>query len=273
MISNPDYLRFKEKFGDRECAHIIRIILEDYFGKKNLNELTSGDFETFTGFLRRIIDDEPVQYVVGKAHFYGLSFLVNTSVLIPRPETEELTDYAITLIGNSNWNVVDIGTGSGCIAISLAKKCPNAKISAWDISLDALDLANDNAVIHRTNIHFSQINILQHHSHPVEEKFDLIISNPPYIPEKEKELMSANVLNFEPHLALFVPDDDATLFYKAIFDFCKDHLKPNGHLLLECNEFNIYDVYALGMSMNLFFEGLKWADLSGKERMIHFKRG
>jgi release factor glutamine methyltransferase len=267
MILNQDFLELKEKYGEREAKNLVKIILEDCFQKKLLSDLDENEISKLKDLLNRLLENEPVQYITQKAYFYGLPFHVNDSVLIPRPETEELTEIAIQLIKNSPWEVLDIGTGSGCIAIMISKKCPESKVDACDISPEALATAIKNNDFHQTNVHFFEYDILKEES---SKNYDLILSNPPYIPQSEINIMSDNVVKFEPHLALFVPNDNPFIFYKAIFNYCNKHLRNNGHLLLECNEFNIEKLNELGMSTGIFLSSKIIKDLSGKKRMIHF---
>lgn len=270
MILNQDFLELKEKYGEREAKNLVKIILEDCFQKISLSDLDAEEIYKLKDLLHRLQKNEPVQYITQKAYFYGLPFYINDSVLIPRPETEELAEIAIQIINNNHWKVLDIGTGSGCIAITINKKCPNSRVDAIDISPKALAVATINNDFHKTNVHFFEYDILNVRKEDSPKVYDLIISNPPYIPYSEKNKMSENVLNFEPHLALFVPNDNPFIFYTAIFNYCNNHLKKNGHLLLECNEFNIEKLNELGMATGLFLSSDVINDLSGKKRIIHF---
>ena len=187
--------------------------------------------------LTQLKQHEPVQYITGKAWFYNLSFYVSNAVLIPRPETEELVLEAINFLkGNDKRNVLDIGTGSGCIPISIKKNIPNAYVTSIDVSEAAISVAKKNAEDNNVEINFLQIDFLDEGNYKDLAKFDLIISNPPYIPEKEKAILNKNVVDFEPHLALFVPDNDHLLFYKKILIFAENHLSKNGKILLETHE-------------------------------------
>jgi release factor glutamine methyltransferase len=179
---------------------------------------------------------KPIQYILGKTEFYGLPFIVNDNVLIPRPETEELVRWILDENKNEKSSILDIGTGSGCIAVCLKKYIPMAEIFATDISSKALKLANENALLNKTVINFIEADILKKGTNVFNQSFDIIVSNPPYIRESEKSMMKENVMNYEPHLALFVKDDDALLFYKAIADFALENLKPSGKLYFEINE-------------------------------------
>jgi release factor glutamine methyltransferase len=218
------------------------------------------------GFLKKLKNYEPLQYVLGSTEFYGLPFKVNQSVLIPRPETEELVEWIC--LGNDRskpLKMLDIGTGSGCIAISLKKNFPLAEMDAFDISPEALDVARENAKQNQANINFREIDIFNPPA--FNKKWDLIVSNPPYVPESEKSEMQRNVIDYEPSMALFVPDDDPLRFYRTITNFARKNLKIGGKLYFEIH-------YQSGKKMlDLLTEcgfrqlALK-KDISGKDRMI-----
>ncbi len=185
---------------------------------------------------QQLKQEKPIQYIVGNTEFYGLNLKVNKGVLIPRPETEELVSWIIDDWDSvKNITILDIGTGSGCIAISLAKNLPNATIFALDVSENALEIAKYNAIKNQVNITFLNRNILMLKN--LNQKFDIIVSNPPYVREIEKKEIQKNVLDNEPHLALFVKDDNALLFYDKIGDFAKEHLTKNGNLYFEINQY------------------------------------
>src|ERR1700753_4056932 len=190
-----------------------------------------------TGILNRLQPGEPVQYILGHTEFYGLPFKVNSSVLIPRPETEELVVWVINSVGNEQLavgTILDIGTGSGCIAISLKKHLPHFNVSAIDISEGALDVSKENARLNKVLVDFINADIL---NFEIElPKFEIIVSNPPYVTLHDKIQMHKNVTEFEPHNALFVPEDDPLVFYKAIADFAIKNLAENGLLFFEINE-------------------------------------
>jgi release factor glutamine methyltransferase len=220
--------------------------------------------------VKRLSNHEPVQYVLGFAWFSGLRIEVNNQVLIPRPETDELvhwivTDYKKQPITNT-LKILDIGTGSGCIPIALKKKLAAANISACDISKDALALAVMNAKHHHTSIDFMQTDILDESTWEQFDQYDVIVSNPPYIPEKDKQTMQENVLANEPHLALFVPDDDTLLFYKKIAQFAKKHLSPNGQLYVEIHE--DLGPATIEMLVQYGFSSELRKDMQQKDRMI-----
>jgi release factor glutamine methyltransferase len=201
-------------------------------------ELTPEQASRQHQYLERLLTHEPVQYVLGEAWFCGLKFGVDSNVLIPRPETEELVEWVITncKFPLSDLKILDIGTGSGCIAISLKRRLGKAEVWACDLSAGALALARENAQTLGADVNFVEIDFLSPEQRSTLPVFDIIISNPPYIPEKDKGEMQQNVLNYEPHMALFVPNDDALLFYKAIAEFGTDHLQKEGNIYMEIHE-------------------------------------
>ena len=182
--------------------------------------------------IERLKKQEPIQYILGYCDFCGLRFKVTPATLIPRPETSELVEW-VASEATGNENILDIGTGSGCIAVSLDHKIPHSKVTAWDISNDALAVAAENSNANGCNVAFELVDILAHQ--PSGELFDIIVSNPPYIKENEKEAMHSNVLDWEPHTALFVPDNDPLLFYRTIAEKGLTLLKPGGRLFFEIN--------------------------------------
>ena len=224
-----------------EAADTARIIFEDIAGYDRNYIFANGDRDILDFTQKKIKDvadkviaGEPVQYAVGKARFMGMDFLVTPSVLIPRPETEGLVDLITDdFQGCSDLSVLDLCTGSGCIAIALARALPFADVEAVDISKDALDVAKRNAQALIVSVDFEQADVLK--LSPAPHTYDIIVSNPPYIAEKEKAQMDARVLDYEPSLALFVPDDNPLLFYKAIGRYAFSSLKPGGKLYFEIN--------------------------------------
>jgi len=194
------------------------------------------DLDFFQKTLIDLKKQIPIQYIISETEFYGITFKVNKHVLIPRPETEELVDWIIKDYQNtSTIKILDIGTGSGCIAISLAKNISNAEVFALDVSSEAIKIAKSNAISNNISIHFIETDILNLNKLP--HKFDIIVSNPPYVRELEKEQMQENVLENEPHIALFVKNENPLLFYTKISDFAKSHLTSNGHLYFEINQY------------------------------------
>ncbi len=180
--------------------------------------------------------EKPIQHITEKTEFFGLPFAVNSSVLIPRPETEELVQWTLESSSTDTpISILDIGTGSGCIAIALAKKLPNAQVTGIDVSTAALSVAKKNAILNKVAIDFIQKDILR--ATKLSKEFDIIISNPPYVREAEKQEIKKNVLSYEPHSALFVPDENPLLFYNKIAELAKTYLKPNGQLFFEINQY------------------------------------
>lgn len=191
----------------------------------------------FDSALARLQAQEPIQYILGCTEFYGLPFQVNKYTLIPRPETEELVDWILSHFQNQDavLDILDIGTGSGCIAVALAKNLPRASISALDISHKAIALAKENAINNQVSVSFSDQDILDTKS--LEKKYDVIVSNPPYVRQQERKAMHTNVLAYEPSNALFVSNEDPLLFYRKIAQLAKVSLKANGWLYFEINEY------------------------------------
>jgi release factor glutamine methyltransferase len=258
----------KQKYGDREASNLIRTLELDCFNGLSINDLSSTQIIDLTDHLLRLIDDEPIQYITGKAWFYGLPFKVSTDVLIPRPETEELTE--LILIDNptsDHKSVLDIGTGSGIIPVILAMKRPLWSISALDISEAALSIASLNASNHRVNIQFIQTDILKNACQVKPKSIDILVSNPPYIISQEKDKMSSSTLKYEPHIALFTGDDDPFQFYRAIFNKSKDLVAANGCIYLECNEYHIIELCSIAANYDLP-DAQIIKDLSGKDRFL-----
>jgi release factor glutamine methyltransferase len=222
--------------------------------------------------LGELIAHKPIQYVTGTANFYDLELEVNPSVLIPRPETEELVKWvAADNNKKSGLKVLDIGTGSGCIILALGKLLINPDLTAIDISDDALQTALVNADKYNIEVNFNNINILEEKGWVHLGQFDLIISNPPYVRESEKTMMQANVLDYEPSAALFVPDSDPLLFYRAIAKFSNQHLIENGKLYLEINE-NLDKEIRFLLEDEEFSEIILKKDMQGKNRMVRCRR-
>jgi release factor glutamine methyltransferase len=260
----------------REAQSIARIVFEDCFGVQRAQfadfQLKEAQSAQLLSIFQQLVQQQPLQYILGQADFFGLQFKVDPRVLIPRPETEELLEWVLeTIPPHSTARILDIGTGSGCIPIVLKAKLPGAEVWGLDISAGALEVAAENARLHATPITWLEADILAQEHWPSHfapgTRFDCIISNPPYIPWRERALMPAQVQDFEPHLALFVADEDPLLFYRVIAQFAQRYLRPGGQLFFECNEYNAQEVADLlrvwgGMQVELR------RDLSGKERMI-----
>lgn len=232
---------------DKEEANAMILILFDHYFKidrvrmalePNLR-LSESEMLTFHFAVKDLLKNKPLQYIIGETEFCDLKFKVNENVLIPRPETSELVHLIAKsqqTTDNSQLTILDIGTGSGCIAIILAKQLPQSQVYALDISEKTLCVAKDNAYINNVDITFIHDDILSLRN-KIETKFDIIVSNPPYVRDLEKAEMRNNVLNWEPHNALFVSDDDPLIFYRNILEFAKTHLKENGEVWFEINEY------------------------------------
>lgn len=258
-------------YGEGEAKAVAHLVMEEHFGLSMADVLCGrmGDEAELRQIQQRLLTGEPVQYVLGRAEFGGRWFHVASGVLIPRPETYELCQWCLPP-APSGWrgNILDIGTGSGCIACTLAAELPHAKVAAWDISETALAIAQDNARRLHVNVTFSQIDILQLSMINCQLSiYDIIISNPPYICQRERAAMERNVLDYEPSLALFVPDDDPLLFYRAIADYARQALKPGGALYFEINPLYAAELQSLLSKMTYHAIELR-EDQYGKPRMM-----
>lgn len=238
--------------SQRRMQHAVELSAEK---EASLEEMTS-----------QLLQMRPVQYVIGTAWFYNMSFLVNESVLIPRPETEELVQWILEeKDSRKNATLLDIGTGSGCIPIAIKKNWPAAEVHALDVSNEALETSQANAKALDADVHFQKTNILDEKEWP-QQQFDIIVSNPPYIPVQESKMLDKNVTDWEPHLALFVPNNDPLLFYRKIAAFAKRQLQPGGALYFECHQQFASQVVAM-LEKEGFAATLK-QDLFGNERMV-----
>jgi release factor glutamine methyltransferase len=270
-----------------EAESFFYLILEDNHELKRIDLALNPDLvfseveiQNWNAILEQLKKEIPVQYILGKTSFYGLYFDVNENVLIPRPETEELVDWILSKNRNvessKNLKILDIGTGSGCIAISLAKNLPNAQVFAIDVSEKALATAEKNAIRNETKITFIKRNILEVvnlnefrwlSEEGLEQQFDIIVSNPPYVRNLEKEEIKKNVLDNEPHLALFVEDNDALIFYRKIAELAQKNLSANGQLYFEINQYLGSEMIDLLQNMN--FKNIELRkDIYGNDRMI-----
>lgn len=227
------------------------------------------ELESWSSILEQLKKEIPIQYILGVTHFYGLEFEVNSAVLIPRPETEELVDWIIQnsmlKTQNSKLKILDIGTGSGCIGIALAKNLPNAQVFALDVSEKALDTAKKNAEKNQVQLTFIHQSILE--TEDLAQEFDIIVSNPPYVRELEKLEIKNNVLDNEPHLALFVEDNDALIFYRKIAQLAQKNLNPKGQLYFEINQYLGQEMLDLLRGMG-FKNSVLRQDIYGNDRMI-----
>jgi release factor glutamine methyltransferase len=260
-------------YDTREARNMVQILFEDILDMdtsklalEKFRILTQPQQQHLDNLLERLLKHEPLQYVTGIADFYGLKFKVNEHVLIPRPETEELAEWII----NDNKHkgtisIIDIGTGSGCIPVTLKTQMPQVVVSAVDISEDALEVAKQNAKYNNAEIEFLTCDVL---NEPLPGNgYNIIVSNPPYIHTNEQELMRNNVLNYEPHIALFTPGEDVLIFYRRIAELAKTSLKANGMAYVEINEAKGEEVKQLFLAAG-FTEVIVKKDMSGKDRMV-----
>lgn len=250
------------------CCEILRQSTVDYYVGKDMI-LSAKEEEELESILLRLLRFEPIQYVQGKAHFLGRTFKVAPGVLIPRPETEELVEAVLRDVP-AGARILDIGTGSGCIAVTLSKELPQAEVTAWDVSEKAILLAQENNALLGAKVSFERCDVLQ----VVPRKsacFDVIVSNPPYVLDKERADMEPNVLDWEPGLALFVPDDDPLLFYRRIAQLGLALLAPAGRLYFEINR--AYGPQTADMLLRQGYASAKvLKDISGNDRIVIAER-
>jgi len=264
-----------DSFFDILIDYKLRLSKIDFLLSPN-TVVTDNDVLFFESAIQKLKEEQPIQYILGETEFYGLPFKVTENTLIPRPETEELVDWIVKDCSHyeeerrSNLSILDIGTGSGCIPVSLAKNLPKAKVSTVDVSGEAIKVAQQNAALNNVEVSFIHGDILRYTelvsvSH--KDKYDVIVSNPPYVRNLEKQEIKKNVLAHEPHLALFVEDDDALIFYRKIAEFALEHLKKEGVLYFEINQYlgkeTVKSIKKIG------FETVELRkDMSGNDRMI-----
>ena len=261
-------------YDDHEASVITSMVFESVLGMTNIDLISKGttvvnsDSQSVIDMaLEKLNQHIPVQYVTGTAWFYGLPFIVRPAVLIPRPETEELVSMAIHFCEKENKkSLIDIGTGSGCIPISIKTNLPHLNVSALDVSCDALYIAKENAKKHAVEIDWLEVDFLDESSWQNLSMYDVIVSNPPYIPLEEKAVMDKNVTAHEPHLALFVPDERPLIFYEKIALFGKNHLASGGAIFLETHEKYAGKVAALFNQNG--YDALVHKDFYEKERMV-----
>lgn len=262
-----------------EAESFFYLILEDKHKLRQIDlalnhelNFSESDFVVWNSLLNQLKKEVPIQYLLGKTSFYGLDFEVNENVLIPRPETEELVEWIINENSKTDktkkLRILDIGTGSGCIAISLAKNLPNAEVFGFDVSKKAIETAKRNAINNNVDVTFVLLDILE--TDLLTCSFDIIVSNPPYVRNLEKEEIKKNVLDYEPHLALFVDDNDALIFYRKIAALAKNSLSENGQLFFEINQYLGKEMKDLLERMNFKNIELK-KDIYDNDRMISCK--
>lgn len=268
-----------DQFPETEIQSFFTIIIEEYLNLQRIDLVTRPNFDIseeklqlLSEILKRLKNHEPIQYILGKTEFYGLPFYVNHDVLIPRPETEELVEWVIAEVQKlksdkdiNTLSILDIGTGSGCIPISIKKNTSLTELSGLDISNNAIEIAKKNSELNSSDVQFILKDILSTSS--LDKNYDMIISNPPYVRELEKEEMNKNVLDREPELALFVSDDDPLLFYRKIAILAKNNLTKNGSLFFEINEYLGEEM--IDLLTDLGFTSIELRkDIFGKDRMI-----
>ena len=265
-------------YPSEEILSFFNLLSEKYLGLSRIEialnpdqKVLEEDTILFEKAIYRLKEFEPIQYIIGETDFYGLQFLVDNNVLIPRPETEELVDWIIKESQDKSINILDIGTGSGCIAISLAHSLPKALVSGIDISEGALQIAKQNSQLNKVNVTFDKADILNIEDKILEMNLDIIVSNPPYVREQEKSQIEPNVIKHEPVLALFVEDNDPLLFYRKIAQFSKKYLKKEGSLYFEINEYLSKELIIM-LKTKGFNEIVLRKDIFGKARMIKCKR-
>ena len=263
----PKFLSEINNFSRREVESFAYLSIEKILGYSKSDciihsnhELTNDNIISFENIINDIKQNIPIQYILGEAHFYDLKFKVNSSTLIPRGETEELVQYILL---HDFISVLEIGTGSGCIAVSIAKNS-NANITAIDNSIEALEIAKSNAILNSVEINFELSDVFNFSD---TKKYDLIVSNPPYVLESEKKLMNKNVLDYEPHNALFVSDNDPLIYYKEIAKIATNNLNKNGLLFFEINEKYSNQIIELLSNLNFVDIELK-KDINGRDRII-----
>ena len=268
---------FREKitplYNAEEIDAIFFIGLEALFGIKKIDfvlqpndMLSTENLVVWEKFTAALATGKPIQYIIGKTEFYGMPFIVDENVLIPRPETEQLLEWILVdFKNNSAISLLDIGSGSGCIPIVLNSKMPQSKITSWDVSEKALEISKQNNELNKTNVNFELQDVLK--VNKISFPIDVIVSNPPYVQISEQVSMKTNVLHFEPHLALFVPENDPLLFYKKIGKLAWHHLKTGGCLYFEINQY--LGKETLELLQNIGFQNLELRkDFRNNDRMV-----
>lgn len=275
-ISDFFYTELSEVYPASEIEAMLAVAVETVLGFSRTEQLSKQDENINQSDLLKLYDcakdlkkNIPLQYSLGETWFYNLRFKVNASVLIPRPETEELVDLIIKENPDS-FSILDIGTGSGCIPVSLKFNSPKTEVFACDISADALSVAKKNSSLYKTDVHFFEANALDEKDiyAKTQKKFEIIVSNPPYIKSEEKKEMEKNVLEHEPHLALFVEGVDSIIFYKKIIDLCSKSLVQKGKLYFELNPLTAKEVQHYAEESQLFEKTFLIKDMSGTLRFF-----
>jgi release factor glutamine methyltransferase len=271
--------QLKSIYDDREANNITDWVFENVTGLKkwqrrnNQNTLSDTQKNQLDKYLKELLQSKPVQYVLNEVWFYKRKYYVNEDVLIPRPETEELVEWIIQDLKATQkrkLHIIDIGTGSGCIPVTLKLELSNAMVDAIDIGDKALLVAKKNAYQLKASINFFQTNFLKNIEWPLLGKYDIIVSNPPYIPIIEKKILSKNVADFEPELALFVKDNEPFIFYQQMADFAQQHLNPDGKIYVEVHEAYANNVKKIFETAG--FTTIIKKDMYGKERMVRAEK-
>ena len=292
-LFNQLFSEITSVYEENEAKSIVYLLLEHYLNISKTDILLDNKFSQvfdFKDIIARLKSHEPVQYIIGETEFYGRKFKVTSDTLIPRPETEELVQLVLANMSgvgsptfnsetlkskvevlspptNLRTNILDIGTGTGCIAISLACELPTSQVFAYDISESALKIAQENAERNNINVIFEQVDFLNVSASPSSTRFSVIVSNPPYVMNNEKLQMEQNVLNYEPHLALFVEDNNPLIFYKAIAIFASNNLIDKGLCVVEINQ-----AFGLETAELFWNQGFRYVevvkDMFGKDRMV-----
>ena len=278
-----EYYRFHlealEKIYPRsQAANILQILYEWAYGLNTVQIKTTQNFEPASALLEKaaiafekLLQHYPIQYITGEAWFYKRKFKVSPAVLIPRPETEELVELIVNKLNNTpHLQLLDVGTGSGCLAISLQLEIKLAKVTAIDISEEALQIARENATALEADIQFNKLDFLEESNWETLPVYDVLVSNPPYIPQSEDKILDKEVTAYEPHLALFVADESPILFYKKMIDFAEKHLHKEGFIFMEMHQDYAAAVKKLFTEMGYDAEIIK--DMSGNERMLQATR-
>ncbi|MDY0078374.1 MAG: peptide chain release factor N(5)-glutamine methyltransferase [Bacteroidales bacterium] len=266
-------------YGAREAAQQVQLLIKHFFGFDKVNmalqpelRLNESELLQLHFAVKDLLSNKPLQYVLGETEFYGRRFITKAGALIPRPETEQLVDLIIDKEKNRNpLSILDIGTGSGCLAVSLALEFPEAKVTAFDVSIDALEVAHENAKLYEVDVDFIKADLLTEKHLYLKHQADLIVSNPPYVRLSEKALMHKNVTEWEPGLALFVSDEDPLLFYRALAQLAAENLNVGGSIWVEINEAFAQEVMAAFIQSGLSSVQC-FMDIHDKDRFVWAKK-
>lgn len=266
-------------YGANESAQLMRLLIKHFFGFDKLKmalepelRLSESELLQLHFAVKDLLNNKPIQYVLGETEFYGRRFITKAGALIPRPETEQLIDYIISKEKRQKpLSILDIGTGSACLAISLALEFPEAKVTAFDVSPEALQVARENAALHEVEVDFIQADLLTEKQLYFEKQADIIVSNPPYVRQSEQSLMHKNVTEWEPGLALFVPDADPLVFYRALAEFAAKSLNSGGSIWVEINEAFAPEVRTV-FDQNGLVNATSFKDFHEKDRFVRAEK-